>query len=51
MKKNRACEIDFTSILYDPIDPLAKDLLMRLLAKEPENRYDATQALNHPYFS
>ena len=52
LKKNRACEIDFNHTMYQPpMDPLAKDLLIKLLAKEPENRFNATQALNHPYFA
>jgi hypothetical protein len=29
---------------------LAKDLLKRLLKKEPKSRLDAENALNHPFF-
>ena len=29
----------------------AKDLIMRMLAKEPENRIDLEEVKNHPYFS
>jgi serine/threonine protein kinase len=33
-----------------PIDPLALDLLERLLLYSPDQRITAVQALNHPYF-
>jgi len=33
------------------IDPLALDLIDKMLTFNPNSRIDATQALNHPYFS
>eukprot|EP00183_Erythrolobus_madagascarensis_P004551 CAMPEP_0185856584 /NCGR_PEP_ID=MMETSP1354-20130828/29075_1 /TAXON_ID=708628 /ORGANISM="Erythrolobus madagascarensis, Strain CCMP3276" /LENGTH=417 /DNA_ID=CAMNT_0028558845 /DNA_START=428 /DNA_END=1681 /DNA_ORIENTATION=+ len=37
-------------VLFPTADPLACDLLTKLLAWDPEARLTATQALRHPYF-
>eukprot|EP01017_Pseudomicrothorax_dubius_P024022 TRINITY_DN2556_c0_g1_i5.p1 TRINITY_DN2556_c0_g1~~TRINITY_DN2556_c0_g1_i5.p1 ORF type:complete len:221 (-),score=28.63 TRINITY_DN2556_c0_g1_i5:130-792(-) len=45
-------EIDFSEPSeYSPISSIAKDLLMKLLSKDPGKRISAAEALNHPWFN
>jgi serine/threonine protein kinase len=36
--------------VFDKIEPVARDLLDKLLEIDPEKRITITEALNHPYF-
>ena len=43
---------EFTSaVLHNVPDPLAADLLLKILRRNPAHRYDITQILAHPYFT
>jgi serine/threonine protein kinase len=43
--------IQFTGEIYKSIDPLAMDLMKRMLAKNASERIKAYQALNHPFLN
>lgn len=49
--KNKHCNIDFSSEVWGKHDPLAKDLCLKLLDKNPLTRICASEALKHPYFN
>lgn len=51
LKKNKICEIDLEKKEYDNLSMSAKDLLRRMLEKEPLKRISAVEALQHPYFT
>lgn len=40
---------DFPADLWNPVSPLAKDLLVHLLEVDPEKRFSVQQALTHPW--
>lgn len=42
---------DWREVLRERFDPLAADLLQRMLAYEPSKRISARAALSHPYFN
>lgn len=39
------------NVLFEHADPMAVDVLSRMLAFDPDQRISALEALNHPYFS
>ena len=43
------CKIDFNDEIWDNISNDAKDLIKKLLIKNPKKRYSAKDALNHPW--
>ena len=43
------CKIDFNDEIWDNISHDAKDLIKKLLIKNPKKRYSAKDALNHPW--
>lgn len=51
LKLNKKCEINHAHKKYDMIDPEAKDLLFKLIEKEPNARLSAAEALHHPFFA
>lgn len=51
LTQNRACEFDFEKEMYSKITPIVKDLLIKMLEKNPYKRITADAALNHPYFT
>lgn len=50
LKKNKACEIDLEKPEYENLSLQAKDLLRRMLEKEPFRRISAKDAKQHAYF-
>eukprot|EP01122_Echinamoeba_exundans_P009424 TRINITY_DN3333_c0_g1_i2.p2 TRINITY_DN3333_c0_g1~~TRINITY_DN3333_c0_g1_i2.p2 ORF type:complete len:264 (-),score=51.78 TRINITY_DN3333_c0_g1_i2:59-850(-) len=42
---------DFPADLWDPVSPVAKDLLVHLLEVDPNKRYTVSQALRHPWLT
>ena len=51
LRKNKACKFNIDSETYDNVDPLARNLLKKLLEVDPNKRITASQALLDPYFS
>uniref|UniRef100_A0A8B9JS68 phosphorylase kinase n=1 Tax=Astyanax mexicanus TaxID=7994 RepID=A0A8B9JS68_ASTMX len=45
-----AGKYDFSSPEWDDRSETVKDLISRLLVVDPQSRYTATEALNHPFF-
>jgi serine/threonine protein kinase len=50
LEKNKNCEFDYPERYWSNISAQAKDLVGKLLIKEPELRITAAQALEHPWF-
>jgi calcium/calmodulin-dependent protein kinase I len=48
---NKKCEPDFPDKYWSTISPEAKDLVNKLLVKDPAQRISAKDALQHPWFS
>ena len=51
MKKNKICEIDLNESIHEFLDKNAKDLLSKMLEKDPNKRIGASESLKHPYFN
>lgn len=49
--KNTEGNISVYSGYWDPVSDNAKDLVLRMIAKNPETRCTASEALQHPWFS
>ena len=50
IKKNTECIIPFQPMSWDRLTPEAKQLTQRLLAKSPNERISAEEALQHEWF-
>lgn len=50
LKQNKKCEINFNHKKYDIIDRDAKDLLFKMIDKDPISRITAEESLKHDYF-
>jgi len=48
---NKKCELDFPEKYWSTISFEARDLVMKLLKKDPNERISASQALLHPWFT
>lgn len=48
---NKACAIDFSQERYKSIPKAAKNLLMKMLEKDPKKRISSQETLNHRFFS
>lgn len=46
-----ACQIDFTPEKYQNLPFTARDLLIKMIQKDPKDRVTASDALNHPFFN
>jgi calcium-dependent protein kinase len=49
MKAIQTGQVSFDDPKLSNVSKPAKDLLMRLLKKDPNERYSATEVLNHPW--
>eukprot|EP00392_Amoebophrya_sp_AT5.2_P016671 g16960.t1 len=45
------CRVDYSMTYWNDISPLAKDLVMRMLAADPRDRVDTHEALQHLWFA
>ncbi|KRW98666.1 Protein kinase-like domain [Pseudocohnilembus persalinus] len=50
LQKNGRCELNLESKSYEFVSKEAKDLLTKMLQKDPQNRISAKDALKHEYF-
>ncbi|EGR34026.1 protein kinase domain protein [Ichthyophthirius multifiliis] len=50
LTKNKQCEINWNSQLYDGLNIYCKNLLQNMLQKCPEKRINCQECLEHPYF-
>ena len=49
--KNRNCDFDYPEKYWNVISFEAKDLVSKLLTKDPKERWNPSEALNHPWFT
>ena len=49
--KNKKCDIEFPAQYWDKISEKAKDLVQKLLKKNPNERLSAEEALKHPWLN
>ena len=49
LKINRQCKIDFNSLYFEQMSRSAVNLLKRILVKDPNNRIDLEDILNHEF--
>jgi serine/threonine protein kinase len=49
--KNKRGEVQYPAKYWDKISPEAKDLVGRMLLKDPRQRITATDCLKHPWFN
>ncbi|CAD8165825.1 unnamed protein product [Paramecium octaurelia] len=50
LELNRKCEINLTKFSSDQLDDLEKDILMKMLSKNPDFRWSADNLLKHKFF-
>ena len=50
VKNNRNGVVDFSDELFEGVDPMAVDLVKKMLCLNPRDRVDAKEALRHEYF-
>jgi serine/threonine protein kinase len=48
--KNKKCEVEYPPKYWDKISMKAKDLVMRMLERDPSKRITASEALEHEWF-
>lgn len=48
---NKAAEIDFPEEEWSKVSPFAKDLVKKMMHKDPKERVDAKQAMEHPWLT
>jgi len=49
--KNKTENVNMTGAHWSYVSEEAKDLVSKMVARDPENRYTAMEALQHPWFS
>ncbi|CAD8131531.1 unnamed protein product [Paramecium pentaurelia] len=47
---NRKCDINFSKFSHDQLNDIEKDLLIKMLSKNPEFRWSANSLLKHKFF-
>eukprot|EP00392_Amoebophrya_sp_AT5.2_P008943 g8971.t1 len=50
-QKLALCRVDYSATYWNDITPLARDLVMLMLAKDPGDRVDTREALQHQWFT
>ena len=50
LRLNKKCEINYLHKRYDQIDIDAKDLLMKMIDKDPTSRWNINKILAHDFF-
>ncbi|CAD8114022.1 unnamed protein product [Paramecium primaurelia] len=50
LELNRRCEINFQRFTQDQLDDIERDLISKMLAKNPNHRWKATELLKHKFF-
>ena len=50
LTKNKEGDVLYPPRLWEQISDQAKDLVCKMLDKDPDQRVSATEALNHPWF-
>jgi serine/threonine protein kinase len=51
LKKNSECDVDFSNELFSSLDEQGRDLMSRMLCKDPAARVTAAEALDHPFLA
>lgn len=51
IKKNSECEIDFKNENFSSLDEAGRDLMIRMLCKDPTQRVTAVEALKHSFLA
>lgn len=51
LRQNKICNIDLTHEYLKDVSPEARDLLYKMISDIPQKRFDAREALKHPWFS
>lgn len=49
--KNKKCELEYPEKYWDKISEKAKDLVSKMMQKDPKDRITAEEALQHPWFN
>ncbi len=49
--RNKECNVSLSGPLWDHVSPEGRDLVSRMVAKSPEERISAKEALAHPWFT
>ena len=49
VKNIQECKYELDPDIWDTVSPEAKDLLQKLLAKDPNDRIHMADAINHPW--
>jgi len=49
--KNKRCEVEYPAKYWSKISEKAKDLVSKMLAKDPKERISTTDALKHSWFN
>jgi len=48
---NKKAEVDFPAKYWDKISDKAKDVVQKMLLKDPKKRISASEALKHPWLN
>ena len=51
LEKNKKCEYKFNSYFLQSVSEEARDLVVKMIAEDPDQRISAKEALEHPWIS
>ena len=51
LEQNKKCEFQFCSYFWDRVSDQARDLIIKMIAEDPNQRISAKEALNHPWIT